>query len=93
MTDCTCLTGDTAAVYVSYDVELANSTGCAEGLVDDELESLESKVLVNVLAIDGYIAVTGVNSYASNGFLSSTCSVEVGLCTCIQDFTSVLSSN
>ena len=83
MTDRTCLTGDTATVYVSNDVELANSTGYAEGLVDDELESFKTEVGVDVLTVDGDIAVTGVNSYASNGFLSSTSAVEVGLCTCL----------
>ena len=89
MTNCACLTGDTATVYVSNDVELAGSAGYAEGLVNDELKGLETEVLVDILAVDSDLTVTGIYSYTSNGLLSSTSAVEVGLCTCIY-YTSLL---
>ena len=93
VTDSACLTGDTTTVYVSNDVELAGSAGYAEGLVDDELKGLETEVLIDVLTVNGDLTVTGIYSYTSNGLLSSTSAVEVGLCTCIHRFTSFLSLN
>ena len=81
--DCACLTGDTAAVYVSNDVVLADSVCNAEGLVDDELEGFEAEVIVYVTAVDGDLAGTGINSYASDGALSSARTIEIRLSTCI----------
>ena len=56
VTDSACLTGNTAAANVSYDIELALCAGDAEGLVDDELECFESEVVVDVAAVDCDIA-------------------------------------
>ena len=86
VTDCACLAGDTAAVYVSNDVELANSVGNAEGLVDDELEGFEAEVIVYVAAVDGDVTGTGVDSYASYRALSSARTIEIRLSTCIHCF-------
>ena len=52
VTDSACLTGDTAAANVSYDIELAFCACDAEGLVDDELECFESEVVFYVATVD-----------------------------------------
>ena len=52
VTDSACLTGDTAAANVSYDIELAFCTCYAEGLVDDELECFESEVVFYVATVN-----------------------------------------
>ena len=84
MTDSACLTGETAAVYVSNDVKLTNGFGNTEGLVNDELEGIKTKVIVNISAVDGDSAGTGVKANSCNGLLSSTCSVEIRFSTGIQ---------
>ena len=48
VTDSACLTGDTAALNVADDIELTLGAGNGEGLIDDELESFETEILVNV---------------------------------------------
>ena len=83
VTDSACLTGKTAAVYVCDDIELTSSAGNTEGLVNDELEGLETEILVDVLLIDGDNACAGNYANTGNTLLSSTCAVEVGLRTCI----------
>ena len=62
VTDSTCLTGDTAACNVRNDVELAVGAGYAEGLVDDELQGLETEVIIDGTAVDGDLAAAGVPS-------------------------------
>ena len=52
VTDSACLTGDTAAANVSYDIELAFCACYAEGLVDDELECFKSEVVFYVATVD-----------------------------------------
>ena len=84
MADSACLTGETAAVNVCNDVKLTNGLSNTEGLVNDELEGLKTKVIVNISAVDGDNAGTGVKANSCNGLLSSTCAVEIRLCTCIQ---------
>ena len=79
MTDSACLTGDTTTVYKSDDVPLTFCACNTEGLVNDELECLKTEICVDILAIDCNNACTGNDSYTSNGFLSSTCAVKIGL--------------
>ena len=81
VTDCTCLAGDTATGNVGDDVKLAGSAGYAEGLVNDELQGLETEVLIDGTAVDGDLAGAGVNTDTSDGLLSAAGAVEVGLCT------------
>ena len=81
VTDSAGLAGDTAACNVGDDVELTGSTGNAEGLVDDELQSLETEVIIDGTAVDGDLAGAGINADASDGLLSAAGAVEVGLCT------------
>ena len=83
VTDSACLTGDTAALNVSYDIELAGSVCNAEGLVDDELQCFKSEVIVNVASVNGDFAGSGVKSYASYRALSSARTIEIRFSTCI----------
>ena len=77
MTDGTCLAGYTAADNVANDVELAHVTGELQGLTDDELQGLETEVIVDVSLIDGDNAGTGINTNTSDGLLSSAGAVEI----------------
>ena len=81
MTDSAGLTGDTAACNVGDDVELTGGAGNAEGLVDDELQGLETEVIVDGTAVDGDLTAAGIQANASDGLLSAAGAVEVGLCT------------
>jgi len=80
--DGACLTGDTAAADVGNNVKLAGGFGHTERLVYDEFQRVQTKVLINALAIDGDAAGAGIQTNAGNGFLTSAGSVEVRLCTC-----------
>ena len=93
VTDCTCLAGEATAVYVNNYVELANSVGNAEGLVNDELHGLKTEVLVDAAAVDGDLAGAGVEANASDRLLSAAGAVEVGLCTSIHSSMTFLSIN
>ena len=79
MTDSACLTGETAAVYVRNDVELAAGAGNVEGLIDDELQSLKTEVFVNILAVDYDRACSGEEADARNGAFTSAGAVEIRL--------------
>ena len=92
VTDSTCLAGEATTVNVSNDVELTLSLGYAEGLVNDELKSIESEVIVDISAVDGDNTGAGIETNSCNGLFSSTCAVEIGLCTSIQNsLTSLIS--
>ena len=75
MTDCTGLTGDTAAGNVGNDVVLAYGFGNAEGLIDNQLQGFQTKIIINVSAVDGNLTGTGQQSYSCNGFFSSSSAV------------------
>ena len=83
MTNCACLTGKAAALNGSDDIELALSSGYAEGLIDDELKGLEAEIFVKRLAVNGDNTGAGYDTYASYGLLSSAGTVEVRFCTLI----------
>ena len=85
MTDSAGLAGNTAAGHVGDDVELTGGAGNAEGLVDDELQGLETEVLIDGTAVDGDLAAAGVQTNAGDGLLSAAGAVEVGLCTGVQN--------
>ena len=83
VTDRTCLTGEATAVNVYNNVELANGIGNAEGLVNDKLHGVKTKVIADISAVDGNCAGTGVEANSCNGLLSSACSIEIRLSPCI----------
>ena len=86
VTDGACLSGESSAVYAADDVELTESVGNGEGLVNDELESFETEILVNILTVDVDNAGSGNDADTSNGLFSSSCSVEIRLRACIHGF-------
>ncbi len=79
MTDSSCLSGKSTAVYCCDDVKLSFGCSCSKGLIYDELECLKSEILVNALLIDGDYTCARYDAYACYGFLSSTCAVEIRL--------------
>ena len=83
MTDRTCLTGQTATLNVCDNVKLAHGVGGAERLVDDELQGLQTEVLIDVLLVNGDNTGAGDDANTSNGLLSSAGAVEIRLCTSI----------
>ena len=80
MTDRAGLTGDAAALDVGDDVIFADSVGNAERLVDNELEGFQAEIIVDVTAVDGDLAGTGLQTNAGDGALSSAGTVEIRLC-------------
>ena len=80
VTDRAGLTGDAAAFDVGDDVIFANSVGNAERLVDNELEGFQAEIIVDVTAVDGDLAGTGIQTNAGDGALSSAGTVEIRLC-------------
>ena len=78
MTDSAGLTGNTAAGHCADNIELIGSLGNAEGLTNDQLESLKAEVIVNVSAVDGDFACTLVDTNAGYRVLSSSCTIEKG---------------
>ena len=53
VTDSAGLAGNAAAVDGSLDVDLADGAGGDQGLTNDELQSLEAEVIVDITAVDG----------------------------------------
>ena len=86
MADSTRLTADTATADGSHDIKLTDRAGNAEGLVDNQLQGLQSEILVDGAPVDGDLTVSGVQTNAGDGLLATTGTVEVGLCTCIHEF-------
>ena len=82
VTDSTGLTGDTATCDVGNDVELTGGAGNAEGLVDDELQGLETEVIIDGTAVDGDLTGAGIDANASDGLLSAAGATKWALPEC-----------
>ena len=52
MTDCACLSADTAAGNICFDVDFVNRVGLNQRLTNDELQSIQSEVIVDITAVD-----------------------------------------
>ena len=52
MTDGACLTGHTAALDGADDVDLAHQLSGDQGLTDDQLQGLQTEVIVDVTTVD-----------------------------------------
>ena len=85
MADSACLTGDTAALNGADDIELTLGAGNGKGLIYDELESLETEILVNAALIYSDSAGAGNDAYSCHRALSSAGAVEVRLCACVRN--------
>ena len=77
MTDGTCLAGHAAALYSADDVELLSGIGQCKRLTNDELQGLQTKVVINASAVDRDGAVARNQSYSGNRMLSSAGTVVV----------------
>ena len=78
MADSTRPTADTATADCSHDIKLTDRAGNAEGLVDNQLQGLQSEILVDGAPVDGDLTVSGVQTNAGDGLLATTGTVEVG---------------
>ena len=80
MTDSAGLSGKSAALNGSDDIELALSSGNAERLVNDELQGLEAEVIVDVTTVDddGAGALL-IQADAGDGGLTTAGAVLVGV--------------
>ena len=78
MTDSASLAGNTAASNGDNDVNLAQHVGSDQGLTDDQLQGLQTEVVVDVAAVDddGAGAVL-VNANAGNGGLTTAGAVKL----------------
>ena len=77
MSDSACLTGNTAACYCAYNVEILADAAEVEGLTNDELKGFKSEVIVNVSAVDGYLAGALIKADSGDRMLSAACSIEI----------------
>ena len=78
------LTGDAAAGDSGDDVHLAHRGGGDQGLTDDELQGLQTEILLNVPAVDGDGAgAVGEEVHAGHRGLPTASAVVIGLFTLI----------
>ena len=75
--DSASLTGNTAAGNTDDDVILALQAQQDQRRTDDQLQGLQTKVVVDVTIVDGDLAGAGVNANAGNGILTTTSAVEI----------------
>ena len=76
------LAGHAAAGDGGFDVDLAEGVGSDQGLTDDELQGIETEVLLDVTAVDRDGAgPAGEQMDSCHGGLSSAGTVEIGLLT------------
>ena len=77
MTDSACLTGNTAASNSNNNVNLANHIAGNQGLTDDQLQGLQTEVIVDIAAIDGdSTGAVLVNTNTGNGGLTTASAVK-----------------
>ena len=74
------LAGNAAAGNGGLDVNLADGAGGDQGLTDDELQGIQTEVVVDITAVDGDRAgAVGDEVNAGNGGLSAAGAVHIGL--------------
>ena len=79
MADSASLAGTATADDVDDNVELALVLSQNERAVGEQLQGLQTKVVVDVAAIDGHLAGAVVNANAGNGMLTTASAVEIRL--------------
>ena len=79
MTDSASLTGNTAAGNADDDVVLALQAQQDQRRTDDQLQGLQTEVVVDITIVDGDLTGAGVNANAGNGILTTTSAVEIRL--------------
>jgi hypothetical protein len=74
------LAGHAAALDGGFDVNLAHGVGGDQGLTNDELQGLETEVIVDLTAVDGDdAAAVGDEVNAGHGGLPTAGAVHIGL--------------
>ena len=91
MTDCTSLAGKAAASYSANDVKLLSGLGSFQRLTNDQLQGVQTKVVVEGTIVDGDFTSTARNQTNScNRGLSSAGAVEICFLRCVHDLISSL---
>ena len=75
--DSASLAGNTAAGNADDDVVLALQAQQDQRRADDQLQGLQTEVVVDITIVDGDLAGAGVNANAGNGILTTTSAVEI----------------
>ena len=85
VTDCASLAGNTAASNSNNNVNLANQVRSDQGLTDNQLQGVQTKVIVDVAAIDGdHAGAVLVNANTGNGGLTTAGAVKILLLALVQ---------
>ena len=79
MADSACLTGNAAACNSSNDVKLLDGVCEGQGLTNDQLEGLQTEIVVDGTAVDCDRAASGIYSYSCNRVLSSAGAILIRL--------------
>ena len=79
MADCACLTGNAAACNGSNDVELLNGVCEGQGLTNDQLEGLQTEIIINGTAVYSDGAASGIYSNSCDRVLSSAGAIVIRL--------------
>ena len=79
MADSASLAGNTAAGNADDDIVLALQAQQDQRRTDDQLQGLQTEVVVDITIVDGDLAGAGVNANAGNGILTTTSAVEIRL--------------
>ena len=77
MANCASLTGYAAAGNGADDIELLSGLSQSQRLTNDQLQSIQTKVVINASVVDGDVAAAGVYTNSCYGVLSSACAVEI----------------
>ena len=75
--DSASLAGNTAARNADDDIVLALQAQQDQRRTDDQLQGLQTEVVVDITIVDGDLAGAGVNANAGNGILTTTSAVEI----------------
>ena len=77
MADCTGLSRYAAACHTADNVELLVGLGEHQRLTHDQLEGLETEIIVDVTIVDRHLAGALVQAHTGDGALSSASSVKI----------------
>ena len=75
--DSASLTGNTAAGNADDDVILALQAQQDQRRTNDQLQGLQTEVVVDITIVDGDLTGAGVNANAGNGILTTTSALEI----------------
>ena len=79
VTDSAGLAGNAAASDGANDIKLAQGIGKGHGLTNDQLQSIQAEIIVDVSAVNGDLAGAGVQTNAGHGALSTAGAIVIGI--------------